>query len=662
MAAVLPTFHFVGGKGGVGKTTCAAALALSAAATGRRVLVASTDPAPSLGDAFEVRLSSRPRRITGRPHLFAAEIDAAASLRRWLDRRRSLLHSIAVRGTWLDDDDVERLLRLTLPGIDELSAMFEISQLSVSSRFDHVVVDTAPTGHTLRMLALPATLADVASVFEGMRDKSRMVESSLRGRWVEGPEDRLIGELSETARGLQVLLRDPGRTSLSWVTLAEPVAVAEANAAVESLQTMGIAVEAWIVNRQTPPAPASCRHCAARRAFEDRAISALKGSRRTARVMARDTEPRGLRQLSGIAADLARREVRDRRAPAARPWHATIVGTTISAAAVVDESTRLLLVGGKGGVGKTTTAAAIALAVAERGPDRQVLLISTDPAHSLGDVFGAEVSEAGVTLPGAPRNLVVRELDAAHAIREIRSTYAKTVDDVFDRMSGGSRLDAAYDRQTLKRLLDLAPPGLDELIAVLEVSDAAASARSPWSLVVMDTAPTGHALRLLEMPALLHDWVRTLMSILLKYQQVTGLGRTGALLLDLSKRIGRLRELIADQQRTRFVVVTRAAALPRLESARLIARLKRLGVAVPYVLVNALGRGSCVRCRRAATREARELTAIRAELTGLRRHSLLLLAPGRVPAPAGVTGLARWARRWITADRATQTVRYHRTP
>ena len=662
MAAASPTFHFVGGKGGVGKTTCAAALALSAAATGRRVLVASTDPAPSLGDAFEVRLSSRPRRIAGRPHLFAAEIDAAASLRRWLDRRRSLLQSIAVRGTWLDDDDVERLLRLTLPGIDELSAMFEISQLSTSTRFDHVVVDTAPTGHTLRMLALPATLADVASVFEAMRDKSRMIESSLRGRWVEGPEDELIAQLSDIAHGLQVLLRDPDRTGLSWVTLPEPVAIAEANAAVASLQSMGISVEAWIVNRQTPLPPASCGHCDARRAFEHRAVSALAGSRHIARVMARDTEPRGVRQLAGIAADLARPDVRDRRPPAAPPWQGTTAGTAISAADVVDEGTRLLLIGGKGGVGKSTTAAAVALAAAERWPDRQVLLISTDPAHSLGDVFGAAVSEAGATPPGAPGNLIVRELDAAHAINEVRSTYAKTVDDVFDRMTGESRVDAAYDRQTLKRLLDLAPPGLDELIAVLEVSEAAASARSPWSLVVMDTAPTGHALRLLEMPALLHDWVKTLMSILLKYQDVTGLGPTGALLLDLSKRIGRLRELIGDPQRARFVVVTRAAALPRLESARLIARLKRLGVAVPYVLVNALGRGNCERCRRAARREARELTAIRVELTGLRKHPALLLAPAQVPAPAGAKGLARWARRWTAAERATQTVRYHRTP
>ena len=662
MAAVLPTFHFVGGKGGVGKTTCAAALALAAAETGARVLVASTDPAPSLGDAFEVRLSSRPRRIPGRPQLFAAEIDAAASLRRWLDRRRTLLHSIAVRGTWLDDDDVDRLLRLTLPGIDELSAMFEIAQLAASSRFEHVVVDTAPTGHTLRMLALPATLADVAAVFDAMRDKSRMVESALRGSWVEGPDDRLIADLAGTARNLHALLRDPDRTTVSWVTLPEPVAIAEANAAVAALDAMGIGVGSWIVNRQTPAPPTACAHCRARRAFERRATAALHGSRPLTRVMARDTEPRGIRQLSAIAADFTSPAARERRPPPAPSWRATIGGRPAAAAGIVGDETRLVLIGGKGGVGKSTSAAAIALAAAARWPDRQVLLISTDPAHSLGDVFSTPIADVGVTPRDAPRNLTVRQLDALRALDTVRASYAKAISGMFDRMSGGSGLAASYDRLTLERLLDLAPPGLDELVAVLDVSEAAASARSGWSLVVMDTAPTGHALRLLEMPALLHEWVRTLMSILLKYQDVTGLGTTGTLLLDLSKRIGRLRELLVDPRRTQFVVVTRAAALPRLESVRLLARLRRLRVAAPCVLVNALGRGTCARCRRAAGREARELTAIRSELAGPRPKPTLLLAPAQVPAPIGAKPLARWARTWTAAGPGPGTLRYHRTP
>ena len=214
MPRAAPTFHFVGGKGGVGKTTCSAALGIAAASGGRKVLVASTDPAPSLGDAFDVRLTSRPRRITAsRRQLFAAELDASASFRRWITNRQHILESIALNGTWLDDEDVARLVRLTVPGIDELAALFEIAVLARSSRFDHVIVDTAPTGHTLRMLALPATLAGVADVFDAMRDKRRYVETALRGRWVEGPEDALIKELAATATALHTLLRDPHRTA-----------------------------------------------------------------------------------------------------------------------------------------------------------------------------------------------------------------------------------------------------------------------------------------------------------------------------------------------------------------------------------------------------------------------------------------------------------------
>jgi anion-transporting ArsA/GET3 family ATPase len=144
-----PRYLFVGGKGGVGKTTCAAAIALTAALDGSRTLVVSTDPAPSLGDALSRPLGPAPRRVPlRRGRLDAVEIDAAAALGRWLDTRRRHLERIALRGTWLDDDDVSRLLRLSLPGIDELAALLEIARFASGGAYDLIVVDTAPTGHT----------------------------------------------------------------------------------------------------------------------------------------------------------------------------------------------------------------------------------------------------------------------------------------------------------------------------------------------------------------------------------------------------------------------------------------------------------------------------------------------------------------------------------
>ncbi|RPH54022.1 hypothetical protein EHM82_07480, partial [bacterium] len=141
-----------GGKGGVGKTTLAAAAALAAAESGRHVLVLSTDPAHSLGDALGARLGPDPSRIpTRRGILEAAELQASRALSRFLDEHRTDLRTLADRGTWLDAGDVDRLLGLTLPGADELAGLLELSRLSLETQADEVVVDTAPTAHTLRL-------------------------------------------------------------------------------------------------------------------------------------------------------------------------------------------------------------------------------------------------------------------------------------------------------------------------------------------------------------------------------------------------------------------------------------------------------------------------------------------------------------------------------
>ena len=192
-------------------------------------------------------------------------------------------------------------------------------------------------------------------------------------------------------------------------------------------------------------------------------------------------------------------------------------------------------------------------------------------------------------------------------------------------------------------LIDLAPPGLDELAATIEITDAISGDASIWDLAIVDTAPTGHALRLLEMPALVHDWVRTLMTILLKYQPVTGLGDLGALLVKLSRGITRFRTLLANPASTRFVVVTRAAALPRVESVRLVRRLERLKINVPAVIVNAVGRGTCDRCKRAASTELGELAALRRQLPQASGRTLIT-AGTVVPPPHGVASLERWQR------------------
>ena len=192
---------------------------------------------------------------------------------------------------------------------------------------------------------------------------------------------------------------------------------------------------------------------------------------------------------------------------------------------------------------------------------------------------------------------------------------------------------------------------MDELAAVIDVTDALDdSAAGRFDLIVMDTAPSGHALRLLEMPSLVQDWVRTLMSILLKYQSVTGLGELGAMLLKLSQGLGRLRELLTDAGRARFIVVTRAAALPRAETGRLLARLRAMHIDVPVIVINAVGRGTCRRCRTAVASERREIAALRRLAAGSRRDTVVVLAPAEVPPPHGPGELRRWSVGWGLAQ------------
>src|SRR5262249_29112277 len=141
--------------------------------------------------------------------------------------------AIAARGTYLDDDDIDALFRLSLPGVDELVALIELTRLSRG--FDEVVVDTAPTGHTLRLLQMPETLARLAEVLDDLQAKHRAVSAALRGRLRADAEDQVIAELQERARALHRLLRSPA-VEFHQVFLAEELALAEARDGVAALR------------------------------------------------------------------------------------------------------------------------------------------------------------------------------------------------------------------------------------------------------------------------------------------------------------------------------------------------------------------------------------------------------------------------------------------
>ena len=632
----------------MGKTTCAAAFAVTCARAGQRTLLISTDPAPSVGDALDQRLGTAPRPVKGAANLRAAEVDAATVLARWLDPRRSTLETIALRGTFLDKDDVGTLLGLSLPGIDEIAALMEISRFGQSGAYDTVVVDTAPTGHTLRMLAMPALLAALALVFDRMQRKHRAIVEALSGRRASDVADDLIGSIAAQGRELSALLVDHGRAAMTWVTLPEPMAVAESTDALNELRHLGVHVDDVVVNRLTPPPDRPCRWCGARRAFEGAAIRTLsshlgKFSIRT--IEARAREPRGIRALLDIGRELASKP----RLPRSQPRRGvgalsvpTPRGGPFPLLPMFEQVT-LLLLGGKGGVGKTTCAAAMAIRMAAASRQRPVLLLSADPAHSLGDVLGVTLSDAARKIPGAPPNLSAREIDAAARFDLIKNEYAGAIDSLFGRLARGNSFELTSDRDAMRDLIELAPPGLDELMAMVDVSDALETDGVARQLVVLDTAPSGHALRLLEMPALVHGWVKALMGIVLKYQPVVGVGELGAVLLRMSQGLGRLRSLLADPARTVFLTVTRPAALPTAETRRLMTQLTRLNIHVPAVVVNAWGAGTCGSCTAIRREQRHALNQLGAAV----RRRPLVIAPSTMPPPQGPKALRAWGETWV---------------
>lgn len=294
-------------------------------------------------------------------------------------------------------------------------------------------------------------------------------------------------------------------------------------------------------------------------------------------------------------------------------------------------------------MGKTTCAAATALAMARRWPKRAIRLISTDPAPSLGDVLAQRVGDSWTRVPGAGQ-LQVRELDASALFADYRRRYQDAVDDFFDHLRGNSAFDASADRAVFERLFDLAPPGLDEVVALLTVVELLQADTD--DLLIVDTAPTGHTLRLLAVQDDVQQWVALLMHLIIKYRLA---GRAESLardLVQLSRGLRAFRELLADSRRSQFVTVVRPAALPRLETARLLDHLRALRISSPLIIVNAETAGTCASCRRRAAGERGELTRLRALCHRRRRACDIIHAPLHLPPPRGRRDLLAWAAGW----------------
>ena len=537
---------FFVGKGGVGKSTSAAAVALRLADAGERVRLVSTDPAHSLGDVFGTTL--QPGRPTPSPcsaRLTLEEIDAAARARSWLESVRDPVAELIDLGTYLDREDVAALLDRSMPGMDELMGALRLVELARSTD-ERIVVDTAPTGHLLRMLDSGEVLEGWSQALAAMADKAGAVAAGLTRRRVRFAGEDVIARLRAEVDELRTSVLQ--RADFVIVTRPGAVVAAETARLERALAERGCSVRAVVgVGLETP----------------DDERSGGAGTRISI-PWRRETVGCEALRCWGAAET------------SASPASDGTAGRASTGTAVLERmgGRDVYLFVGKGGVGKSTCAAAFALAL---GAERDVLLLGTDPAGSLGDVLGTPVGRAET--PCAPR-VAARELDAEAELEAFRRRHRDRIRTVFERL--GLSDSAPLDRRVLESVIELAPSGIDEIFALDAILEEVTGRR----VLVVDTAPTGHLLRLLEMPGLARSWSRAVLKVLLEYRSVLGLDDFATQLLGFVRRVEDLIRLLRDPTRVGAVIVTIDERVPRQETERLARSLQTAGVPLVAVVRN----------------------------------------------------------------------------
>lgn len=591
----------VGGKGGVGKTTVAVALSLRLADMfpARRFLLVSTDPAHSLSDVLGFPLTPT-APLYNRPKLFGLEIDAEKVWADFKGEYGRALKSILEHGTYLDDEDVSRLLELSFPGLDEVMAMVRIMDLLATGEYDALIVDTAPTGHTLRLLSLPLLMDAWVSILNRMMEKHRFMSRIYGGAYRKSTEDEFIEMVKQNTSRILAILQNETVCRFVPVTLLEPMILAETERLLMTLQQRRIFAKDLLIN-QVLLRENSCITCMSMFRGQQQCLKKLMERYRHLRMIlfpAFRHEVRGEKALRCfVDRAFCLQEVGGMRGSSGRLKPSGGKPVPLS----VDCNRQFFLFCGKGGVGKTTLSASFALHLSREYGEKKILLFSTDPAHSLSDCLAQNIGPREVRIKGTD-NLFAMEIDADRLFEQWKQSYRDQVEEFFERFSGQAGIDLRFDREVLANLLDLTPPGLDELMALSEL--AAFVEQGRYDLYILDCAPTGHTLRFLELPGLVKDWLVTFFEILLKYRNILRLPSISRNLVEISSRIRKIRLILADPTRCEAVPVASPTLASMEETRRLLTALGSSGVAVKRLLVNRMVTmpNDCPSCRTLARR------------------------------------------------------------
>ncbi|QBJ96195.1 arsenical pump-driving ATPase [Rhodococcus sp. ABRD24] len=581
-----PRFLFFTGKGGVGKTSIACASAVALTREGKKVLLVSTDPASNVGQVFGLSIGNTITDVPAVPGLSALEIDPEQAADAYRERIIG-----PVRGLLPEKELASITEQLSGSCTTEIASFNEFTALltdeTTIAGFDHVLFDTAPTGHTIRLLQLPGSWTDFLD--DGKGDASCL-----------GPLSGLEKQRTIYA-GAVAALSDPQRTRLVLVARPQRSPLAEIARTHTELADIGLTEQHVVINGVLPAPDGDDELAAAIYDREQAALAALPADLRKLpidRVELKATNMVGVDALDTLFIAESSTAAAQQDSVSA----ATVPDASLSA--LVDELAAddhgLIMCMGKGGVGKTTIAAALAVALAERG--HQVLLTTTDPSAHLTDTLG-----------GSLENLNVSRIDPAEATAAYR-----------DRVLTSK--GAALDEQGRANLAeDLKSPCTEEVAVFQAFSRVIHESRRHF--VVVDTAPTGHTLLLLD--------------------------ATGSYHREIARQMGENTNFTTPLMRlqnpdeTKILIVTLAETTPRLEAEGLHADLERAGIRPWAWVVNNSIAAAQLTSPLLQERAAAELVEIGEIARQQGRYAIVPMLPAE---PVGVEALSSLARNGPTAS------------
>ena len=512
-----PRFLFFTGKGGVGKTSIACATAIQLADEGERVLLVSTDPASNVGQVFGVTIGNQITALTAVERLFALEIDPQAAAQVYRERIvgpvRGLLPETVVNSI---EEQLSGACTTEIAAFDEFTSL--LTDTGLLADYDHIIFDTAPTGHTIRLLQLPGAWSSF--IEEGKGDASCL-----------GPLAGLVKQRAQYKAAVEALA-DPLRTRLILVSRAQNATLQEVARTYQELAAIGISQHFLVINGLFPQS--ETQEDALAEAIFSREQAALQAMPALLKTLPCDHLQLKPFNLVGLDALRQLLTANVQQFILERDTSVTINAPKLSALVdkIAADSHGLIMFMGKGGVGKTTLAAAVAVELAHRGLPTH--LTTTDPAAHLTK-----------TLTGRVENLVVSRIDPEVETERYRVQVLATK---------GAQLDA----EGLALLEeDLRSPCTEEIAVFQTFSRIIREADKKF--VVIDTAPTGHTLLLLDATGAYHREVS---------RQA---GRTG--LHDVTPMMQ-----LQDQKQTKVLIVTLAETTPVLEAVNLQEDLRRAGI------------------------------------------------------------------------------------